>query len=253
MGDAGGTLYFWHIPKTAGTTLTQWLEAQYRPEEVYRPHLLPDLRGTAAQDLLAKRLFRGHFGSELPRRLPVSPTTVTVLREPRARTVSHLGHIWRTPDHYLHRRLHAAGERLPDVLADPVLRRAVSDVQARYLGRTPPRRGPRRPLVTVSGQLLAQAEYELAPVPGRARLRRRAARRLGGMGVVGVTDRIDDLAYRLATRLGWSEPDDLSRANAAPSGASPWSGRRLQPAERSLLDDVNRVDADLYRLAQRLT
>jgi hypothetical protein len=243
-------LYFWHIPKTAGTAFTGWLESHFGPGELFQPHLLPDLRGCSDSDLGGKLLFRGHFGRELPRRLPAGIPTVTLLREPRARTVSHLAHIWRAPDHYLHQRIHLTGGQLAAVLADPVLRMSVSDMQARYLALDPTGTHRTQLPVSVPAHLLGQAQYELAPLPSATMLSNRAVRRLHRLTDFGFAEDLDGFATRLARRFGWPEPGPLPRSNVAPADSSPWSLRQMTPAELLMLDELNRADNELYRRAR---
>jgi hypothetical protein len=244
-------LYFWHIPKTAGTSFTGWLESHFRADEVFGPHLLPDLRSATEADVLGKSLYRGHFGTELPERLATPVTSLVLLREPRARTVSHLSHIWRAPDHYLHDRIHRTGGDLAAVLADPVLRMSVTDMQARYLAVDPAGTERMRLPVSVPAALLGQAQYELTPLPDRRVLRRRAVRRLLTSSAFGFAEELDPFARRLAIRLGWPVPETLPRSNAAPSGSSPWSLRSMSPRDVELLDQLNPVDRLLYRRARR--
>jgi hypothetical protein len=245
-------LYFWHIPKTAGTSFTGWLESHFRPDELFPPHLVPDLRSTPDAEVAGRSLYRGHFGSELLETLEEPLTCVTLLREPRARTVSHLSHIWRAPDHYLHARVRKIGRDLAAVAADPVVRLAVTDMQARYLAVDPVGTERHRPPVAVPAGLLGQAQFELTPLPAASVLRRRARARLRRMAAFGFAEELDDFARQLAARLGWSRPSPLPRANAAPPDSSPWSLRQLSSADLKVIDSLNPVDGPLYRRARRV-
>lgn len=250
MNPASQPLYFWHIPKTAGTSFNEWLASHFPAEELFVPHLLPGLRSHTAGDLHTKRLFRGHFGSELPARLGAGFPIVTLLREPGARTVSHLAHIWRAPDHYLHQRIQATDGQLCAVLADPVLRMSVSDMQARYLALDPTRTHRVQLPVTVPVDMLGQAQYELCPLPARRVLVNRAVRRLERVTDFGFAEHLDAFAARLAHRFGWPEPAPLPRSNAAPANSSPFSMRRMSADDLALLDQLNPADTVLYRRAR---
>ena len=244
-------LYFWHIPKTAGTSFTGWLESHFDAHEVFGPHLLPDLRSAGDPGVRGKQLFRGHFGAELPQRLPTPVTSLVLLREPRARTVSHLSHIWRAPDHYLHERIRGTRGDLRAVFADDVLRTSVTDMQARYLALDPVGTERMRLPVTVPAAQLGQAQYELTPLPAPQLTARRAWRQLLALSGFGFTEDLDGFATRVAARLGWAAPEPLSRANAKPSGSSPWSLGAMGTADLQVIDRLNPVDGPLYRRARQ--
>lgn len=242
-------LYFWHIPKTAGMSFTKWLSQHYPAESVFEPHLLPDLRAAARARELSYQLFCGHFGCELPSYLPRRPVTLTVLREPRARTISHLNHIWRAPDHYLHERLQRLGPDLSTVLRDPLLRFAVTDVQARYLALDPKRTLHVDLPLPVPVALQGQARFEFAHLPPRATLVSRAVAalffRLSGFGF---TESLHGFANQVAKRLGWPAPKSIPTENTNPSGV--WSLHRLSAEECRLLDEANAADILIYRIAR---
>lgn len=133
MRDQPG-LYFWHIPKTAGMSVWKWLEPHYAADAVYRAHLLPDmLQSAAAAELRGKRLFRGHFADAPLQLVSRRLTTITVLREPIARSLSHLAHVERAADHPQHDRARSYDGDVDGLLSDPVLRRMLQDFQCRYL------------------------------------------------------------------------------------------------------------------------
>lgn len=243
-------LYFWHIPKTAGTSLITWLDAQFPPQDVFQPQLLPGLYAAGHDEVRGRQLYRGHLAHALPDRLGVPADTVTVLREPRARTLSHLAHIWREEPHYLHDRLRARGTDLPTVLADPLLRRAVSDVQTRYLALPPGPTATATLPVPVEQRFAGQARYELAALPGHRLLAARAVRRLTNLTHVGLVEDLDAFTGQLARARGWAEPGPLPRANAAPAAGVPWRLRELTAADLHALDGVNRADRLVHRFAR---
>jgi hypothetical protein len=242
-------LYFWHIPKTAGTSFIEWLDSHFTPNEIFHPQLVPQLRATPEEQVQGRLLYRGHLGLELPRRLSAPVAAVTLLREPRARTLSHLAHIWREPNHYLHRRIRQSEGDLRAVLADPLLRLAVTDVQARYLAVD-----PRRTLnvglpLPVREELAAQAQFELASLPQRARLVTAAVARLSRLAAFGFAERLDDFAVRIAERQSWPTPATLPRSNSSAARSAPWNLSDLNARGLRLLDEVNRADLVVYSLA----
>lgn len=249
---ASRPLYFWHVPKTAGTSFIQWLDGQFGPADVFAPQLLPQLRASTEEEVQGRRLYRGHLGSELPARVQDRVDSITLVREPRARTLSHLTHIWRDPTHYLHARLRNRGADLRTALEDSVLRTAVTDVQSRFFALRPERTTTTLPL-PVPEDLREQASYELAPLPRPALLAGRALLRLSRMAAVGRAEELDAFAVRIAAARGWPRPTGLPRSNVSAPDSSPWRLADLGPDELTLLDAVNRADRAVYRIVAKLT
>jgi hypothetical protein len=221
------------------------LDSHFHPNDVFAEQLLPGLE-EAGETVAGKLLYRGHLASELPRRLGGALTSVTLLREPRARTLSHLAHIHREERHYLHERLTTTGSDLHNVIADPVLRLALRDVQARYLA-TDPAATTAPPPLAVPATHYRQAQYELAPLPSNPVLLSRALFRLARMNDFGFADRLDAFASRLARRQGWTAPGPMPRSNV--TTLSPWRAEHLTDSDIRLLDQINRVDTLVYRVA----
>lgn len=76
-------VYFHHVPKTAGTTVTSWLKDHFHAHE-----FCPEQRNAEVlvrmdrAELLSYRLFCGHLGNYLFDLLPERPLTVIWLRDP---------------------------------------------------------------------------------------------------------------------------------------------------------------------------
>ena len=81
-------LYFLHIPKTAGTSLRQWLSDLYGAEQFLPCDHLDDLKAMSPETIQQYRFFSGHFSTHLAEFLNPQPATITWLREPIARQIS---------------------------------------------------------------------------------------------------------------------------------------------------------------------
>lgn len=109
-------LYFLHIPKTSGTTLTAYLDAHFQAREILGPkvwsqHLAelgPPGRSPFTRSMRGKKLIRGHFGRGVWRELDEAPSVITMLRDPVEKVISMFHHMsserrWNnfaTPDFY---------------------------------------------------------------------------------------------------------------------------------------------------------
>jgi hypothetical protein len=87
-------LYFLHIPKTAGMTLSNLLDDFFGEDEIFPTHYLPDL--SLHSELLHSvddaqyRLYRGHFNQYLFDVVTKPLSVITFLRDPIERTLSNI-------------------------------------------------------------------------------------------------------------------------------------------------------------------
>ena len=131
LGTPGRPLYFLHLPKTAGSAFTRMLDDAFPVGARVPGQFFEALGGTPLTEALRKHgLLAGHFGV---RPLALAPlTTVTVLREPAARTWSHFKYMAEQG------REHT----FETFMADPVAGLGARDYQARWLGTPNAERTP---------------------------------------------------------------------------------------------------------------
>src|SRR4051794_6638156 len=144
LGDRQ-TLFFLHIPKTAGITLTSIIEANFAPEEILGPQDWREAKRTIADlsvvELARIRCVRGHYwfgaGDEtIHDRISADPMVITMLRAPVARTVSVYQHVMRWPQHWLRERMGLGpGETVPleEFIAHPGAQTEISNLQTRLV------------------------------------------------------------------------------------------------------------------------
>jgi hypothetical protein len=81
-------VYFFHIPKTAGSSLSKIIRSAYPIELVMPAYEVPDLLKISRDEINKYRCFTGHFGTGLFSLLDHTIPCITMLRDPFERAVS---------------------------------------------------------------------------------------------------------------------------------------------------------------------
>ena len=233
---APGRFFFVHVMRTGGTTFEQQLRRSFPRAAVYPDpdldfpggdimhHLeVSYLLGLPAARLDAIRLFYGHFPYVVTEMLGGDLTTVTVLRDPVARTISLL------------RVMREQREAWHDLTLEQIyddanmFPRLVHNHQTKVYSITRDDR-PRsyRDEIDVDDARLALAKRNLARVD-----------------VIGLTEQYGEFLERLHHRFGWqlSEQARLNAAGGAPEESGPL---------RSRIAADNAIDIEFYEYAREL-
>jgi hypothetical protein len=230
-------LYFLHVPKTAGSSLTRLLEDAFPAGARLPVTFVDELARLPADAVDASALLCGHLG-RLPLELATGPlTVVTVLREPAARAWSHFT------------SLPARWASFGALLDDPVYGTIAADFQARWLGVTPTRDlgAPATPGLGLADPFGPDARLEPAA------LERSASATLDACSLVGTVERIGDVREALGRLLGrWLPPLPKLNLGDAHSAMSAEDAARVRA--RSALDErlVERAGMDLERALSSL-
>lgn len=237
---ASHLLYFLHIPKSGGISATQYFQSAFPTEEVC-PHKLWDHFIKAPHDP-RWRVYYGHFGGLLPVWLRAWPTTVSFLRDPTSRTISHIKHVLRAKEHPFHEL--AQGLSVAEYCMHPMLSRSVRDYQARYLSG-----------LALSRQLVAQTskahaasqlgfETSLFSHDTAADLLLTALTALEALAAVGITEKHETSLRLFARVLGLPEPVTGYRENVAPSDQR--TSLPLTADDYAAVESVTQTDRRLY-------
>lgn len=253
---AARPLVFLHTMKTAGSSLKTALAGWWDPRICLLDAFLDELVLLPPQVLATAGFVTGHLPFEALTLFPVRPRTVTVLRDPVERTVSHYLHVRRSPEVAASN----PGFSLAEFLAAPQFAAAAGNYQARYLAHeiglatawrewSPEARfaalGPPYPSAL---PLPLQSLFDATPLSvDDDALARLALTHLGEVDHVGIVDDLEALVGELAAALHRplvAVPRDNVR---------PRSDRRVDLPAGLLrrIDEATQIDRLLYEEARR--
>jgi len=251
-------IYFAHIPKTAGSSLASYIRSAYRQDECMPAHEWKDLSRMSRERIESYRCYHGHFGVSFLSLLQRDIATITFLRDPVERSLSHIKYGERYHRRHMFRyfgwtmRMALAGTRVQDEWIKPPLKNVVSDLQTRSLGIDI----DLNPLLGSRDRrdiefLFAEAARD-RPMES---VLERAKRRLEDMVVVGVAERFAESLQLVADLLGIPVPEQLPRENVSPGHII--NARHSDSGEYSIeylreIEAMNRYDLELYAYANEL-
>lgn len=232
--DAEPTIIFLHVGKTAGLSMRRVLRRQFpagRIMELRDPGPEPvrmRREGTASRFAALPverrsrpRLIMGHTTYGIHEHVPRPSTYITLLRRPTSLIISLFHYILRNERHALHDQVVKAGMTLEDFVGSGISLETENSAVRAIAGDTS------TPFGGCTLEMLETA---------KANIER-------DFSVVGLTERFDESLLLLGRAFGWRNLHYV-RVNVAAQGA----GRApVPPSTIELIEDQNRLDAELYR------
>lgn len=242
-------IYFLHIPKTAGSSLTAFLQTLYDKSEVcgWFPGWAEVLR-VSQEELARSKVICGHLGAYLSSYYEGHLRPFTFLREPLGRALSHYEHVRRDTNHYFHAVANELGT-FGAFMRDPRTQPTVSNFQTRHLAANV---NPAAMAAALSAQQLGARDLErLIDTCDLSmsldELLMRANQNLDRMCFVGITEQFDRSLGLLCEIFGWPAPATAPMTNVNPRAASLDS---LSDVDMALLTELNAADLVLYESAK---
>lgn len=249
-------LYFLHIPKTAGMSLTALLETWVTRffcshDAVCRSIDLYDIVQNHWAKLRDYQFFRGYMGYQLVPLLGVPVEVIVVLRHPYDQVHSWYKHIMRVgPAHFMYGD--ARHHDFEGFIWDERCRAFISNSQSQHLAVD---FGMDVDFLRRSETMTAVHREHLRLLDGLARrdpddLYRSASAGLAACRWVGVTEQLDSFVHVLSRAFDWPLPEEpLDRMNVSADQAPAIA--RLPPRSLKRLRQLLAVDLRIYVEARR--
>lgn len=223
--------FFLHIMKTAGTTFAPQIQANFADEELYprrqpvrRPEeywKVAEVRALTPERIAGTRMFHGHFPYFVAG-LVGADTTMTLLRDPVERTISHINHCAR---HHKGNEHRTAESLYDDPWFHPLLFRNYQVKQFALTDEDQPK---------AHNEVLVIDEDRLAM----------AVANLDKVTLFGLTDRYAEFLTEVEARFGWTiNPGD-------PLQVAPHRLEVSDALRRRIAED-NQFDIEFYEHARR--
>lgn len=223
------TVFFLHLPKTAGTTMRRVLDREYRNARRYEigEDVTGDIRAFRARRWDAggaPNLVQGHMSYGLHAFVPGPAAYVTLLREPLRRALSDYHYVTSTPGHPIHQ--HVKNLSLVDYFESGITGQ-LSNGQVRLLS------GDNLPDDPGVPSNRAMERHDLDRV--REHLNRDFA-------AVGLQERFDETLLLFRRRLGWRWPFYL-KENVTTRA---YRTEDVDPGDLERIRELNLLDLELY-------
>lgn len=232
------SIIHFHIPKTAGSTISSILSPCFTPEELFYcgsnftglNHFESNVYFASLPDAekVKYKFISGHVEYMLLQSFPAPHFSFTIIRNPLDRMISMYYYILRTETHHLHRTLHDDRVSLAGFMDGGFWHEIDNGMCRRLSGVC-----AQAPYGECSREVYELAKFNLA----------------NNLSFVGLQERFDESLFLLLYHLGALDRLDYTRTNVNPFRKKP---QEISPADRAAVLRRNAWDIELYAFAREL-
>lgn len=242
-------LYFLHIPKTGGTTLSTYIQNHFDHDLIYPETQWWHLLMKFPENYQKYKLFLGHFGYYLYNILGKKPIYITMLRDPIKRTVSDFENIKRNmPDELVD--FFSKGKNISDFLNEPHWNWRLTNLQVRYIATD-------RDVISMMKPILDDIKWPLYYITEPQRkldgdkndeelYEIAKTRLLSDFAFFGIQDRYEDSMLLLSYTFGWLPITEPIKLNIGQQNYN------LEPNVITEIKKYNKYDEMLYNFAKEV-
>ncbi len=231
-------IYFLHFPKTAGTSLVSILESFFKEDEICPPYFLPKLVEISRQRFNRYRLVRGHFTHNLLDRFDTPPLTITLLRDPVKRTISHLKHMRESDRFWMRKHIPLATMSLDEMLQEELVIKLMQDHQLRRFA------------IDIDYDHLQHPICLDKEIIGRNHLNL-AKERLEAFDFVGITEEFESSLKLLSAVLS-KKIENVPVLNTAKERTDIRSKEAISQDSIKIIERITALDREFYEFARML-
>ncbi len=241
-------VYYLHIPKTAGVTLTRLLDDYFDYDKILQPELWKDLLNDFPENMKKYQFVRGHFGYGVHGILAKKLFYLTILREPIERTLSNIDHHLRS--HYPEIKDTASKNAFIEKFTTKMLiNRGYKNMQTHYVGVDFDSKKLVENMKNRNGKVFVTSPVYMGEHIEDEDLLKQAKKNLEDFAFVGITERFEESMQLLCYTFGWKPFRNIKKFNV---GTNRIKQEALQKKISGILNDFNKLDIELYNFAYKI-